>query len=104
MPSSLSEVLNKPIPEKLWHYTSIQGFQGIVTSKEIFATDVRFLNDRTEFIHAREIATQVIAETNEHGTNLFPARDYSQKAVDLAGVGSLSADRLSSVRRFLFRG
>lgn len=95
MPDSLSDVLNRPIPEKLWHYTSVQGFQGIVTSKEIFATDVRFLNDRTEFIHAREIASQVVAETNEYGANFFPARDYSKKAVDLAfSPGPLSADHL----------
>ncbi len=95
MSNSLSDVLNRLIPEKLWHYTSVQGFQGIVTSNEIFATDVRFLNDRTEFVHAREIAAQVIAETNEYGTNSFPARDYSKKAVDLAfDTGNLSADRL----------
>jgi hypothetical protein len=95
MPNSLSDVLNRPIPEKLWHYTSVQGFQGIVTSREIFATDVRFLNDRTEFIHAREIAEQVIAETNEYGANSFPAKDYSKKAVDLAfDAGPLSADQL----------
>lgn len=95
MSNSLTDVLNRPIPEKLWHYTSVQGFQGIVTSKEIFATDIRFLNDRTEFIHAREIAAQVIAETNEYGPNSFPARYYSQKAVDLAfDAGPLSADRL----------
>jgi hypothetical protein len=95
MSNSLSDVLNRPIPEKLWHYTSVQGFQGIVASKEIFAADVRFLNDRTEFIHAREIATQVIAETDEYGTNAFPARDYSKRAVDLAfDSGNLSADHL----------
>lgn len=92
---SLSDVLNRPIPKKLWHYTSVQGFQGIVTSKAIFATDVRFLNDRTEFIHAREIAAQVVEETDEYGTNFFPARDYSKKAVDLAfSAGPLSADQL----------
>jgi hypothetical protein len=95
MSNSLSDALNRPIPEKLWHYTSVQGFQGIVTSKEIFATDVRFLNDRTEFIHAREIAAQVIAETDEYGTNSFPAREYSKTAVDMAfDTGNLSADRL----------
>lgn len=95
MSLSLSDVLDRAIPDKLWHYTSVQGFQGIVTSKQIFATDVRFLNDRTEFIHARAIAAQVIAETNDYGSNFFPARDYSKKAVDLAfDTGNLSADRL----------
>jgi hypothetical protein len=95
MALSLSDVLNRAIPSKLWHYSSVQGFQGIVASKAIFATDVRFLNDRTEFIHAREIAAQVIAETGEYGANHFPAREYSRKAVDLAfDSGNLSPDRL----------
>ncbi len=95
MPDFLTEVLNRPIPKKLWHYTSVQGFQGIVTSKGIFATDVRFLNDRTEFIHAREVASQVVAETDEYGANFFPAKEYSKKAVDSAfSTGPLSADRL----------
>jgi hypothetical protein len=35
-------------------------FQGIVTSKNIFATDLRFLNDR-EFVHARKTTEQVIS-------------------------------------------
>jgi len=39
----IGELLNTPIPEKLWHYTSVKGFYGIVTSKSIFATEARFL-------------------------------------------------------------
>src|ERR1039457_3338216 len=35
----------RPIPKKLWHYTSVQAFQGIIASGNIYATDVRFLND-----------------------------------------------------------
>jgi hypothetical protein len=56
--------LNAPIPKTLWHYTSIRGFHGIVTSKKIFATDVRYLNDREEFIYARKITEQKLAGAN----------------------------------------
>jgi hypothetical protein len=80
----IDELLNRQIPEKLWHYTSVQGFQGIVTSKTIFATDTRFLNDRKEFIHAREIASEVVADTPDFGPNLFPARDYLEMAIGAA--------------------
>ncbi len=31
--SDLAAVLNSPIPEKLWHYTSLAGFHGIATSR-----------------------------------------------------------------------
>jgi hypothetical protein len=94
MAGLLESLINEPIPEKLWHYTSVQGFQGIVTSKTIFATDVRFLNDRTEFIHAREIAAQVIDETSEYGENRFPAREYSKKAVSLAFDQGLGGEKI----------
>ena len=62
--------LTKPIPEKLWHYTSLQGLLGIVSSKHIFATDIRFLNDREEFVHAQSFIEEVIGgldELDEHG-------------------------------------
>jgi len=36
----------------LWHYTNAQGFYGITTQKELWATHVEYLNDRTEGVHA----------------------------------------------------
>lgn len=91
----IGELLSRQIPDKLWHYTSVQGFQGIVTSKKIFATDTRFLNDREEFTHALKIAGEVVEETPEFVANKFPAREYLKKAVDLAfRTGPLQPGRL----------
>jgi Protein of unknown function (DUF2971) len=84
MSNPIEELLNSPIPEKLWHYTSIQGFHGIVTSKRIFATDVRFLNDREEFVHARKIADQIVAVSPEFDADGFPYRKHLATAVTLA--------------------
>lgn len=33
----------------LYHYTTGDGFKGILSSKELWATEIRFLNDSTEF-------------------------------------------------------
>ena len=84
MPNTVAELLHRPIPDKLWHYTSIKGFEGIVTSKTMFATDLRFLNDREEFVHAREIADKVVSDAPELGANGFKDRKYLQKAVELS--------------------
>jgi len=65
MSNPIDELLNRPIPEKLWHYTSIQGFQGIVTNKSMWATDLRFLNDYEEFVHSRNIADKIVEQTPE---------------------------------------
>jgi hypothetical protein len=84
MANPIDELLNRPIPEKLWHYTSIQGFHGIVTGKRMFATDVRFLNDREEFIHAQKIADGIVDGATELDADGFPSRDWLAKAARLA--------------------
>jgi hypothetical protein len=56
----VAELLSRTISEKLWHYASIQGVRGVVTSKRIVATDLRFLNDRAEFTPAIEIAKEAV--------------------------------------------
>ena len=80
----VKEWLNSPIPERLWHYTSIQGFCGITSSKNIFATDIRFLNDSSEFIHARthgNVPSLVASNWYDDGPqdlgNWFPCLDES---------------------------
>lgn len=79
----VDELLRREIPGKLWHYTSVQGFHGIVSSRQIFATDVRYLNDSKEFTHAREMASEVVAESPELGTQL-PSKADLAKAVSIA--------------------
>ena len=91
----IGELLNRQIPEKLWHYTSVRGFEGIVTSKEIYATDLRFLNDREEFVHARMIANELIEEMPERSSNGFRSRENLRKSVKIAfDTGPLQSGRL----------
>jgi hypothetical protein len=84
MPSAIDDLLSRPIPEKLWHYTSIEGFEGIVTSKTVFATDLRFLNDREEFVHTRAVAKKIVDGTPEFDASGFRNRYYVDKAVSIA--------------------
>jgi DUF2971 family protein len=91
----VKEWLNSPIPERLWHYTSIQGFCGITSSKNIFATDIRFLNDSSEFIHARSITEQVIADAPEKDENGWPLQKNLRQIISLIfEQGALSSDSL----------
>lgn len=46
----------------LFHYTDVFGLKGIVGSKELWATDARFLNDRSEIDHGRELILKKIDE------------------------------------------
>ena len=74
--------VHQQIPEKLWHYTSVQGFQGIIESRSIFATDVRFLNDTEEFIHIRKVADELVENTPEVGDFNFQLRSSLKWAVE----------------------
>jgi|SRR5579862_675782 len=43
--------MGKADPDLLYHYTSEAGLRGIVENDNIWATDIHFLNDWTEFSH-----------------------------------------------------
>jgi len=69
---AVSKFLATPIPERLWHYTSFAGLTGIVESNSIYATDVRFLNDTEELVHARHLLEQIAEEEKEKIDDLSP--------------------------------
>ncbi|HKF82105.1 MAG TPA: DUF2971 domain-containing protein [Solirubrobacterales bacterium] len=53
-------------PRRLYHYTSLRGLMGICSSTEIWASDVRFVNDASELTYASElIGTEVAAAIND---------------------------------------
>jgi len=47
-------------PKILYHYTTQRGFVGIVNSKSIWATNITYLNDSTEFTYAFDVAKRII--------------------------------------------
>lgn len=54
-------------PRLLYHYTSSVGLQGILTSKNIWASDIRYLNDAHEFVYGLdqlipELTKQIVDE------------------------------------------
>jgi len=93
--TAVNEHIQKAIPSTLWHYTSYAAFQGILSSKTIWATDYRFLNDREEFRHCRKLAMDMAALEPEFIGQQFPARDSLIKALDVAfNTGVLREDQL----------
>lgn len=82
----IDELLRTPIPDKLWYYTSIKGFHGIVESKKMWATDARYLNDREELIHAEQFADKLLEAAPELDDEGFPHKDWLTKARRMAPV------------------
>ena len=56
----MSEALVSTVPSMLYHYTTQVGLMGIVESKEIWATQIEYLNDGMELIYAFDLAMQVL--------------------------------------------
>jgi len=60
---------DRPDGEKLlYHYTDTVGFQGIVREQCLWATDYRFLNDRTEMQHGEDAVKEVAKELSNDET------------------------------------
>lgn len=51
----ITKFIGKTEPEFVYHYTTPQGFLGITDSKSIWATNIHYLNDNKEFLHAIEL-------------------------------------------------
>lgn len=47
---------------RIYHYSSRVGLQGILSSKEMWATKIQFMNDADEFKHGLELAEEVLVK------------------------------------------
>jgi hypothetical protein len=52
----------KDPPERLYHYTSIEGLKGILESRCLWASQIHFLNDTQEFRYSIEILKKLISK------------------------------------------
>ncbi len=46
--------------DALYHYTTLAGFEGIITSKGFWASDTRFMNDAEEMLHGVELVASIL--------------------------------------------
>lgn len=81
----IKSLSSKRPPRLLYHYTSSSGLLGILKSKSIWATSIRFLNDSTEFSLALKIAQEVIQDRIEGARNNFDRGLYNVLKERLAG-------------------
>jgi hypothetical protein len=95
---SIGQTVNE-LPEVLSHYTSMDGLRGIVTDKKIWASHVRYLNDRTEQEHIwslilERVQQRILATSDAQAkNNLALFQDEIKKGGrDEAYVASFSAE------------
>lgn len=54
------------VPDTLFHYTDAAGLVGMLSHHKIWLTDMRFLNDKTELIHTRNLVENVFDQFRSH--------------------------------------
>jgi hypothetical protein len=87
------------VPQTLYHYTSMEGLLGIVQKRQIWASHIRYLNDRMEQDHiwsvvenrARERLKQTDDPAIKSALETLPA-DVARRTRTHAYVASFSAD------------
>lgn len=96
-------------PRILYHYTSGSGLIGILHSRCIWATNIRFLNDSTEYDFALRLAHSVIRERVRSVHSRYDEALYSVLDERLTGAGNTevyvscfteNADQLSQWRAY----
>jgi hypothetical protein len=73
---------NGPLPPLFHHYTTSDGFLGIIKNKDIWASDSRYLNDAREGV---EFAA-VIQRTVEEAINVIPDPLIQRKLTNIASA------------------
>jgi len=98
----------RPVSDPIYyHYTSIQGIEGIIRDGSIRATHFSFLNDTQEFIHIFNSLTDHVTQRYEavdeallHEISLSYVNTISIDDFFVASFSSLSQDNLSQWRGY----
>lgn len=77
--------------KQIYHYTSIEGFFGIVKSKGLWLSDYSYLNDKRELVHGIELIQDITTELLKNETR--------QLAIDLLNVWS---EEISSRKHLVY--
>lgn len=78
------ELLSRPVPDYLYHYTSIHGLHGIIASRSIWASMIHYLNDAAELKTALSICQNILAK------ELQETSDFAMK--DVVGIWRQALD------------
>lgn len=59
----------RPIPETIYHYTSLEGLIGIIESQSLYASNLYYLNDRKEYQHGIELILEIVRDLKREKLN-----------------------------------
>ena len=56
--------------ENLYHYTTLTGLQGILSTRSLWATEIRYFSDFSEMTHTQKLlASEILNRRNANNSN-----------------------------------
>jgi hypothetical protein len=83
--------LHKETPDRIYHYTDAAGLPGIIQTKTIWTTDLAFLNDSREFVHAVGLVSRLVEEL----VRKTPAEEMQVRLASMALADATENVRMS---------
>ena len=80
--------LRDTAPKILYHYTTQAGFLGIIQSQSLWATDMRYLNDKREYLLAMELLSERVKSLAVQSAGSPPALYLEKLQERLANIWS----------------
>lgn len=91
----IDDFLSTTIPPEVWHYTNLRGFEGIVSSGCVWATEAHHTTDKTEFVNARDVAVRYVERLVPKDESMVMAKHTGLENLFRAfDEGSLSPSRV----------
>ena len=83
---TFSKVLRSKPTELLYHYTDAKGLIGILESRQIWASNIRHLNDSSEFVQSnRMLKAEITRRLRDEPLGLHP--DWSSLLSEIEAEG-----------------
>jgi hypothetical protein len=79
----LKDFIESDLPENLYHYTNLNGLQGILSNSEIWLSNLYFLNDKSEY----ELGLKIVVEQLENyksGFSVLRSTKYFVESLEKA--------------------
>jgi DUF2971 family protein len=73
------------VPDVVYHYTDAEGLAGMLRSNSVWATDYRFLNDKSEIVYSRNIAKQLIQKRIVN-SDKYPQKNFHKQVAHYQAI------------------
>jgi hypothetical protein len=76
---------SEPVDDMVYHYTTAEGLKGIIESRCLWATNVNFLNDVSEYNHGMQILKERFADLETYRASCCIPENFIEAIIRALG-------------------